>query len=329
MKKKLSIWGLSLLLFTGCSNEDVTIENMPGQLKTRSAEVMTIENDILVFPDYDSYFDVFKELYQLNSDELIQWNESLGYKSLLTKDFNTKNSVEVIDDSEEELEEKGGLDDVRKTLYSDKGLLIIGDTLYKVIDDYIYQIPENSQITLSDVESNPEKYQDIRFKHTVRFNVVPSTTMASTKDINYDDAVHQGNDESRSVLVKVSSKRREHVKFEFSLSRDNRYAYLNMYMTGRAQEKKIGIWGNTFDDEMLWGTGYAQVIINDGGQMPNIFIPRFENVKKASNPALYPLTALDYFHSCQITAYYDFYKNDTAKDQHYKASFSLSTNDLK
>ena len=113
MKKKLSIWGLSLLLFTGCSNEDVTIENMPGQLKTRSAEVMTIENDILVFPDYDSYFDVFKELYQLNSDELIQWNESLGYKSLLTKDFNTKNSVEVIDDSEEELEEKGGLDDVR------------------------------------------------------------------------------------------------------------------------------------------------------------------------------------------------------------------------
>lgn len=118
---------------------------------------MTIENDILVFPDYDSYFDVFKELYQLNSDELIQWNESLGYKSLLTKDFNTKNSVEVIDDSEEELEEKGGLDDVRKTLYSDKGLLIIGDTLYKVIDDYIYKyrrIPKSLYLTWSLIRKN-------------------------------------------------------------------------------------------------------------------------------------------------------------------------------
>lgn len=52
-----------------------------------------------------------------------------------------------------------------------------------------------------------------------------------------------------------------------------------------------------------FGERYAQVIINDGGQMPNIFIPRFENDEKASNPALYPLTALDYFQSCQITGH--------------------------
>lgn len=41
-----------------------------------------------------------------------------------------------------------------------KGLLAIGDTLYKVQDEYIYRIPKNSQINLSEVESDPEKYQE-------------------------------------------------------------------------------------------------------------------------------------------------------------------------
>ncbi len=329
MKNLFSMFGVSLLLLASCSNEDFVTENMPDQLKTRAvAEVMKVENGVLSFPDYDSYYAVFSDLYSLSAEELAQWDERIGYKSLLTKEINKTNLVEVTEESEEESEDKVELDDVRKALYSDKGLLAIGDTLYKVQDEYIYRISKNSQITLSDVESDPEKYQDIRFKHTVCLRAVPSATMASTKDVAYQDAVRQGNDESRSHLVKVAKRRREHVKFEFKLSNDGINIFLKMYMTGRAQKKKIGIWGNTFDDEMVWGTGYAQVVLNDGVQMPNIFIPRFENVKKATEPAPYPLVNVRGLKSCIITAYYDFYKNDVAKEQRYKASFSLSSNDL-
>lgn len=329
MKKFLSISGISLLLFASCSNEDVVTDNMSEQLKTRAAaEVMNVENGVLSFPDYDSYYAVFSDLYSLSAEELLQWNERIGYKSLLTKEISSANLVEVTEESEEESEDKADLDDVRKALYSDKGLLAIGDTLYKVQDEYIYRIPKNSQVNLSDVESDPEKYQDIRFKHTIRLNAVPSTTMASTnvayQEVAYQDAVRQGNDESRSHLVKVSSKRREHVKFQFSLSNDGRWIYLHMTMTGRAQKKKIGIWGNTFDDEMLWGSGYAQVVLNNGVVMPNIGIPRFENVKKVTEPAPYPLAPMGQLKSCLITAYYDFCKNEVAMGQRYKASFSLN-----
>lgn len=325
MKRIYSIWGLSLLLFASCNNEDLPIENKPDQLMTRSAESMTIENDILVFPNYDSYYNVFKDLYQLTPEELVQWNERIGYKSLLTKEFNAKNSVEVIEDSEEGLEMKCELDDIRKTLYSDKGLLMIDDTLYKVIDDYIYQIPKNSEITLSDVESAPQKYQDIRFKHTINLNA--ETSMESSRSA-YTDAVRQGHDESRSHLVKVASKRREHVKFQASLSVDTQWIMLRLVMTGRAQKKKIGIWGNTFDDEIAWGQGYGDVVINNGVVRPTIVIPKFENAKKGFSTGPYPLAPVGQLQSCQITAYFDFYKNDTAKDQHYKASFGLTQNDL-
>lgn len=330
MKKNLfSIFGVSLLLLASCSNEDVVTENMPEQLKTRAvAEVMNVENGVLSFPNYDSYYAVFSDLYSLSVEELVQWNERIGYKSLLTKEISSANLVEVTEESEEESEDKVELDDVRKALYSDKGLLAIGDTLYKVQDEYIYRIPKNSPITLSDVESDPEKYQDIRFKHTVRLKAVPAISAAFGAETlavdDYVDAVRQSNDESRSHLVNVTSKRREHVKFEFSLSDDGMWIYLHMTMTGRAQKKKIGIWGNTFDDEMLWGSGYAQVVLNDGVVMPNIGIPRFENVKKATEPAIYTLAPTGQLKSCIITAYYDFCKNDVAMGQRYKASFSLN-----
>ena len=51
MKNLFSMFGVSLLLFASCSNEDVVTENMPEQLKTRAvAEVMNVENGVLSFP---------------------------------------------------------------------------------------------------------------------------------------------------------------------------------------------------------------------------------------------------------------------------------------
>lgn len=121
MKKFLSILGLSLLLFASCSNEDVVTDNMPEQLKTRAAaEVMKVENGVLSFPDYDSYYAVFSDLYSLSAEELAQWDERIGYKSLLTREINKTNLVEVTEESEEESGDKVELDDVRKALYSDK-----------------------------------------------------------------------------------------------------------------------------------------------------------------------------------------------------------------
>lgn len=331
MKNLLSFCILSLLLFTGCNNDDTFIVDKPNQLVTRSAESMTVENGIFVFSDYDSYYNVFKELYQLNKEELIQWDERMDYKSLLTKDINTKNYVENVDNEEEleELEKEGELDDVRKALYSDKGLLIIEDTLYKVIDDYIYKIPRNSQISLLDVESTPENYSDIRFKHTISLKTVPSPSLYNIMDTRYVQAVDRSDTEARSMLVKVSKKRREHVKFKATVYNDGKLLYLKIVMIGRAQKKKLGIWGNTFNDEIVWGEGRAYfepIGVDDSNpnRDPDIIISRVENSKEIFNRQPHPMGPISIpFISRKVSAFFDFYKNDVSKEQYIRVDFTL------
>ena len=80
--------------------------------------------------------------------------------------------------------------------------------------------------------------------------------------IEYKDAVDKEKRSARTPLTYVTSSRREHVKFIANVYSDSHEVLLKFGLVGRAQKKKIGIWGNTFNDEMRWGQGFGDMYIN-------------------------------------------------------------------
>ena len=280
MKKVLLTAVVSALLVASCSQEEV-VENVSNpQLKTRSAESeVKVEDGILTFSNYEAYRKVYEDLHKLNKDELTVWNQ--GYTSMLCQESFSPNRL-AAEENEDVSEESNEfeLDPVRKALYSNRGLLAIEDTIYKVLGEYIYKVPISQKEILTDIEADPDSYKDIRFKHTYVLTPVP-TGSEIINGIEYKDAIYQDKGESRTPLSYVSSKRREHVKFVATSNFDGLSYWLTFGFRGRAQKKKIGIWGNTFNDEMKWGQGYGIVTVNNFVKPDNVIAKRVENAKSS------------------------------------------------
>ena len=174
MKKVLLTAVVSALLVASCSQEEV-VENVSNpQLKTRSAESeVKVEDGILTFSNYEAYRKVYEDLHKLNKDELTVWNQ--GYTSMLCQESFSPNRL-AAEENEDVSEESNEfeLDPVRKALYSNRGLLAIEDTIYKVLGEYIYKVPISQKEILTDIEADPDSYKDIRFKHTYVLTPVPT-----------------------------------------------------------------------------------------------------------------------------------------------------------
>lgn len=327
MKKVLLAAMVSTLLLASCSQDELLEENAPNlKLETRSANnEMRVEDGILTFPDYNSYIQMYEELHKLNKEELAEWNQNAGYTSMLRQESFYPNRMSAEEENEvSEDNNEFELDPVRKTLYSNRGLLVIEDTIYKVLGEYIYKVPVSQKEILADIDINPDLYQDIRFKHTYILKPVP--TGAETRNgVVYKDAIYQNKEESRTPLSYVSNKRREHVKFVASSNFDGVNYWLTFGFRGRAQKKKIGIWGNTFNDEVKWGQGYGIVTVDNKVKPEQVIAKRVENAKSSYNTdyapyIIGPRTIL----FCGVTGYFDCYKNDVSKEEHYKCSFVLN-----
>lgn len=301
MKHFLLSTGLLITLLSSCEKAELEsnayLQNTLT-IETKANEDVHVINGILNFPNYESYSKTFSALHKLSPDELLNWNKQLSFSSMYSNEMKKRNYIEVND--EEKIENDGELDEIRKSLYSDKGLLIIGDTIYKVKGEYIYKVPTSSESILSEIDETPEKFKDIRFRHTIQMTASISETH-NTPRIVYEDAVIQGGGEARTPLFKVNSKRREHIKFIAEIQVDNKWCYLKFGLRGRAQKKKIGIWGNTFNDEMVFGEGYGVVTVNNTTIQDNIIAPRVDNQKESYSTSLgkYSIVLMDKFDLAQ------------------------------
>lgn len=326
MKNVLLAAVASALLVTSCSQEEV-VENVSNpKLETRSTQnEMRVENGILTFSNYEAYRQAYEDLHKLNKEELATWSQNAGYTSMLRQESFSPNKA--LAEEDEEISEESNefeLDPVRKALYSNRGLLTIGDTIYKVLGEYIYKVPASQKEILTDIEADPDSYKDIRFKHTYVLTPVP-TGSEIINGIEYKDAVGQENRRARTPLSYVSSKRREHVSFIADVYSDSNWYWLKFGLAGRAQKKKIGIWGNTFDDEMKWGQGRGDVFVNQNLPIP-VVAKRVENAKTSYNTddGIFKLAPEGQLRSGIINAYFDCYKNDISGEEHYKCKFYLN-----
>ncbi len=329
MKHFLLSTGLLIVLLSSCEKAEIEpnayLQNTLT-IETKASEDIHVINGTLYFPNYESYSKVFSELHKLNPDELLNWDKQLSFSSMYSNEMKKRNYIEVnIEDNEEDIENDGEFDKIRKVLYSDKGLLIIGDTIYKVKGEYIYKVPTSSEGILSEIDKTPEKFKDIRFRHTIQMTASISETH-NTPRIVYENAVIQGGGEARTPLFKVNSKRREHIKFIAEIQVDNKWCYLKFGLRGRAQKKKIGIWGNTFNDEMLFGEGYGIVTVNNTTFQQNVIAPRVDNQKESYSTSLgkYSIGPNGQIQSCTIDAYFYCCKRQEFGVHYYQAKFNVN-----
>lgn len=324
MKKTLFLVA-TLAALCSCSESEIdnNMADMSRTIETRSvSDEVSVQDGTLVFPDYDTYLKTYLSLYDMDDEELFSWSSSKpNYTSMLEQETFSPNMRLSEDDEDGTLEEKpGDLNHYRKALYSNRGLMIIGDTIYKVLGDYIYRVPTSSRDILDKIDSNPDAYASIRVRHTIPMQVV-LTAPEVRANVTYKTPVAQSATEARTPLSKVSSKRREHVKFVSNTENDAHVIVANFGLKGRAQKKKIGIWGRTFDDEMVWGQGVGYMTLN-GNVKRTWDVPRVENAKESIRP--YVVCASGQMKSCVVEAYFDCYKNDVSGEEHYKCEFRLN-----
>lgn len=129
-------------MFSCTESEDIIHVDELSTLQTRSVldSPISVIDSCLHIKDMDSYEVLTNTLNNKTEDELINWSESKHYTSLLESYKNLK-ELSIIDENKIETIEQNQLSsEVEAALFNQNGLLVIADTIYKVIDEYVYKV---------------------------------------------------------------------------------------------------------------------------------------------------------------------------------------------
>lgn len=310
-KNVLCVTALAGMLFSCSMEDEITPSIEKSNLSTRSIESLgySVIDGCLHFDNMEAYSSYSEQLNALSDEELTNWSKRQGYNSLFESYANLDSSL-VIEDSS--VDEKRMSSRIDATLFNADGFLCIADTVYKVLDEYVYKINKDELSLLEDIRQNPDNYKNIRYKHT-KYMQNNISTLSSVSD------------GERSYMIQVNSKRREYVKFFVSKSmKANGLLVINIKMQGQAQKKgPLGRWKLPFDDELVWGQ-----IVCDGAQIngknpfPGVTSNKGTNVKTISAPEL-PLTASNLIDVIKVHVIFNFCKNTVKGDESYTHEYVL------
>ena len=299
-------------LFSCTESEDIIHVDELSTLQTRSVldSPISVIDSCLHIKDMDSYEALTNTLNNKTEDELIDWSKDKHYTSLLESYTNLK-ELSIIDENKIDTIEQNRLSsEVEATLFNQNGLLVVADTIYKVIDEYVYKVNIADVDLLDDIISNPDEYQSIRYKHTEKL-VCVSETYSSVSD------------GERSLMIDVSSKRREYVKFFVSTStKANGVKYVKLKMQGQAQKKgPLRRWKLPFDDELVWGQIHCDgILVNDNMSHPGAMSERKTNIQTITVPDI-PLTAANLINQLKVHVNWRFCKNAVKGDEVYSYEY--------
>ena len=234
----------------------VTSAKFDLKMMQKEAPEFKVENGILKFPTMEDYLSTYKLLNKKNQKELLEWSKSNGYSSLLSS-YQYEDSVfmstfiptrdyEPGEDAFDKSERLSSL--ALSTLYNEKGLLLINDTIFKLRGPNVYVILNNDFAKVNEIDkaSNIESLKNItNYKHTL-----DSKDQITTRAFNYTN-------KKRSNLIQVSSKRREYVEFNQErhwVGPGGPWYWLETNMKGQAQTKSLGVWWPNFNDEIYKGS---------------------------------------------------------------------------
>jgi hypothetical protein len=238
--------------FESCNKEDDVASFIPeesGNILTRSQVDIPdfeVENGCLKFQNESDYVAMYSSLLSQNKAELLTWSASNGYTSLLARytnedsiayatfvpDHDYEPGEEFIDTSERVL------DPQLATLFNSDGLVLVGDTVFKIRGIYVYKIPDGDSAKANEIDNATD---DEALDYIPHFR---HTTKLQSRLRNYE----------RSPVISVTSSRREFVNFEQHKSEVTSNVFkFRSWMSGRAQCKTLGIWMPDFEDEIVSG----------------------------------------------------------------------------
>lgn len=261
MKTIMLLW--VCLFFMSCSNELDVMDNtaISSELKTKSLNVenedyFQVIDGCLKFKDYDNYIVVNELLMNKTNDELKEWKSSFDYISLYDeyqrispleyfeeKDYNVVMDQDTINNKVKS--------SMYATLLNSRGMLMIGDTILKVKDEYTYMVKNGNMDVVRMIEEGKDvsAFDSIeRSRHTIFLTSKTRNT-------------------SQTPVYKVSSSRREFVQLNAFISGSGS-SLLTMEIKGRAQKKSLW-WGIDFEDELAWG----QIFTNGGYYSGSVYYP--------------------------------------------------------
>ena len=117
MKKIIFLLAFSIGIIS-CENEEISSENQ-------------ISEDILTFPDKESFFETDVMLSQLSDQELLEWSEEHNSNSLLIHERQTK------------IEEKEDVFRSLKAILNKNLMFKIGQNKILLLDNVFYEVPDN------------------------------------------------------------------------------------------------------------------------------------------------------------------------------------------
>lgn len=288
--------------FVSCSDilDEKDTQGRLYQTRAFFAQDFVLENGCLNFKDKVSYMNVLTTLNGKSKTELITWSTNNGFNSLLAS-YECYNSGE---DDEKSTSVYEMADEAAATLFNENGLLVINDTIYKVINEYVYIIPGKDFDFLQDIDKINNSPASMKYQHTQYLQPVVLTR----------SSVSGG---ERSFMIQVSKKRREYAEFDVSksYSKITGMAFANIKLKGRAQKKKMW-WKLPFDDELVWGQVNCDgILINDRVAKPGAVSPLVRNQKETS--VSIPLTADNVINSLKVHVIFTFCKNQVKGDETY------------
>ena len=257
---------IALVLF-GCSNDiPMDLDNTSINSKTKAMEFtenISIKKGIMHFKNADILCSAILAPNLLDFSHLK--TDNIEFKTLKNKYYKIDKSRELLL-KEKENEEFSTYNDsfdnrvrsnILASFLNEDGIMIVGDSVIKVIGDYAYAANLDYYNQLLSLPSDSLINNNNIHKYRIIEPLVSDNSNIQTKGatgITY---------ERTPVFVLTNNKkRREHVKFNpYLFVVENAQTSIVIEMEGRAQTKQIfGIWGNTFGDEMVW----AEIHLNNG-----------------------------------------------------------------
>ncbi len=239
------------VIFVSCEKEETI--NTETNVENKG---YVVENGYIRFKSIYSYDSIIKSLTTLNRNQLLNFKASLKYTTLYDIYRLDETPIDSINKR---------VEDVYLTILLNKeGVLMVGDTILKIVGDNAFLIKNADFGTLAKIDEgiDVKNYQNVKLSiHSNQLNVVdPNNQMMKLRgtETAYDNWLYTEYEDNKPV-------RYERVQFgafcvvspfwPFGLT------YIGAKMTGEAKKKGfLGIWTSWFNDEIVSGS----ITINSG-----------------------------------------------------------------
>lgn len=210
-------------------------------LQTNTPPSFKVKNGLLTFKNESDYVAMFYYLTGKGEKELFEWSKANGYTSLLNE-YAIKDSIFMstfiptrdYEPGESPIDKSERITDpVFATLFNNNGIVLVGDTIYKLRGEYVYLISDKELAKLDEINKAKDKKS---------LNHIPSFQHTIKPGGGDKVSLRSGNYE-RSNVFYVNSTFRVFVNFYSDYKRISNNSALThrSYMSGRKQTKVL-VW---------------------------------------------------------------------------------------